>query len=205
MPAPYRNEVESLEARKRALEAELESVEARLKEQRRLPLLDRARIATPCSMQWDDLQGHDERKRFCRSCKKHVYNVSSLTKDEAEAFLHEQLGRDVCVFFYRRADGTIMTSDCSVGATRKRRKKLALAVAGAGAMALGAVTALVHRRESQVMGRMEMVPPPRPPLPVTKVNPSEGQWVAGGLGMVEVPPAPTPPVKPLPRKEEPKR
>ncbi|MFO0740062.1 MAG: hypothetical protein U0270_29455 [Labilithrix sp.] len=160
MPAPYRNEVESLEARKRALEAELESVETRLKEQRRLPLLDRARIATPCSMQWDDLQGHDERKRFCRSCKKHVYNVSSLTKDEAEAFLHEQLGRDVCVFFYRRADGTIMTSDCEVG-RRRRLRTIALVAIGAGALAVVAASAFSRpacRTRRGVSGGLGMEP-----------------------------------------------
>lgn len=197
---PYRSEIESLEARKRVLETELQSIDERIKARRKLPLLDQVRVASPCPAKWDEMVG-DDRKRFCLSCDKSVFNISSLTREDAEQFLLENAGGDVCVRYYQRADGTIMTSDCSVGVTRKRRKKLALAVAGAGAMAFGAVTALVHYQESQVMGRMEM----RPPLPVTRVDPSEGRWVAGGLGMVEAPPAPTPPVKPLPRKEEPRR
>jgi hypothetical protein len=181
--APYRNEVETLEARKRVLQSELESIEERIKERRRLPLLDQVKVASPCPAKWDDMIG-DDRKRFCSSCEKHVFNISALSREDAEQFLRENAGGEICLRYYQRADGTIMTSDCSVGVTRKRRKKVALAVAGAGALAFGAVTAYL-RSEAQVMGKMEMtgitsVPIEPPPLVAEP----------GTRGPIEAPPPP---------------
>jgi hypothetical protein len=164
---PYRNEVETLEARKRVLQSELESIEARIQERRRLPLLDQVKVASPCPAKWDDMIG-DARKRLCLGCDKHVFDISALSREEAEQFLQDNAGGEVCLRYYQRADGTIMTSDCAVGVTRRRRKKVALAVAGAGALAFGAVTSYL-RSEARVMGKMEMtgitsVPIEPPPM-----------------------------------------
>ena len=161
MTTPYRNEVDALRERKASLEAEiarlrdqttrldelraretelaseLASVDGRLRAgmpKRGLPLLDQLRVASPCKADWNEMLG-DERVRFCLSCEKDVYNLSSMAKDDAEALLRDRLGDDLCVRFYQRADGTILTQDCPVGVKKKRTKKLALAVAGAGAMA----------------------------------------------------------------------
>ena len=82
----------------------------------------------------------DERVRFCMSCEKNVYNLSAMAREDAERLLQERVGKDLCVRFHQRADGTILTEDCPVGVKKKRRKKLALAVAGAGAMAFAATT-----------------------------------------------------------------
>jgi hypothetical protein len=182
VPTPYRNEVETLEARKRVLQSELESIEERIKERRRLPLLDQVKVASPCPAKWDDMVG-DDRKRFCLSCDKHVFNISALSREDAEQFLQENAGGEVCVRYYQRADGTIMTSDCAVGVTRKRRKKVALAVAGAGALAFGAVTAHL-RSECHVMGATAI------PSPLATVTEPDGRWVAGGLGEAPTPPPP---------------
>jgi hypothetical protein len=81
--------------------------------------LPQVRVASPCSASWDAMDG-DAMKRFCGSCEKHVYNLSAMTADEAD----ELLGRTrfgICVRYYQRADGTVMTSDCSVGVTRRRK------------------------------------------------------------------------------------
>lgn len=197
---PYRNEIETLEARKRVLESELESIEGRIKERRRLPMLDQLRVATPCPAKWDDMVG-DERKRFCLSCDKNVFNISALTREEAEQFLLQNTGVEVCVRYYQRADGTIMTSDCGVGVARKRRRKVALAVAGAGALAFGALS---YWRESQVMGKMEMTGATLPsPPPTLDPAPENGRWVSGGLGEAPLPPPPPPttsaPAPPVPK------
>src|SRR5580765_8057104 len=74
----------------------------------RLPMLDAISIASPCSASWDDMVG-DERARFCGKCEKNVYNLSSLTRAEAEALLVEKEGK-VCVRYYQRADGTVLTA-----------------------------------------------------------------------------------------------
>jgi hypothetical protein len=159
---PYRNEIDALRERQaslqaeisklreqtngldalRAREAELAGVEGRLNAgttKRALPLLDQVRVASPCKADWNEMLG-DERVRFCLSCEKNVYNLSSMQRDDAENLLRERLGSDLCIRFYQRADGTILTQDCPEGVKKKRRKKLALAVAGAGAMAAAAAT-----------------------------------------------------------------
>jgi len=81
--------------------------------------LDGVRIASPCSANWNEMYGN-ERKRFCSECKLNVYNLSDMTQREAENFLINSEGR-VCVKFYRRTDGTVLTRDCPVGWKRVKR------------------------------------------------------------------------------------
>src|SRR3954465_2271982 len=111
----YRNDLDALVARKTALEDEvrdrtkaLESTrrlvddrglppggsaaEGRrglideLEARRRLPVLDDIRVAAPCSASWDQMVG-DARVRACAECNKNVYNLSDMTRDEAEAVI----------------------------------------------------------------------------------------------------------------------
>jgi hypothetical protein len=100
---------------------------------RRLPTLDDVKVASPCSARWDEMVG-DARVRFCAHCEKNVFNLSAMTRPEAEALLAEKEG-EMCVRFYRRADGTMLTADCPVGVRRKRVRRIAALAAGAGALA----------------------------------------------------------------------
>lgn len=75
--------------------------------------LDNIRIASPCKSDWNQMYG-DDRRRFCGECKMNVYNLSEMTRSEAESFLINSEG-PLCVQFYRRSDGTVMTKDCPVG------------------------------------------------------------------------------------------
>jgi len=65
-----------------------------------------------------------DQARFCGQCRKNVYNLSEMTRDDAQRVVEEHEGR-LCVRFYTRADGTMLTQDCSVGmqAVRYRRVK----------------------------------------------------------------------------------
>jgi hypothetical protein len=205
-------ELESLRAEETKIAKELADVESRLRDgaagggKRALPLLDQVRVASPCSADWNEMVG-DDRVRFCLSCEKHVFNLSAMPREEAEALLRERLGGELCVRFYQRADGTIMTQDCPVGVKKKRRKMLALAVAGAGAMAAAAMVSLTRTQgkcanpvgmgggeqvkmgepsvEPMVMGTVA-VPPPAAPTTDTPHPP-------GGPSHVAAP-------KPLPKK-----
>jgi len=67
-------------------------------------------IAQPCEQAWEQMAGTD-RVRFCQTCKKNVYNVSSLSAEEAEALIVEREGK-LCLRVFMRSDGTIITSDC---------------------------------------------------------------------------------------------
>src|SRR3989442_6774743 len=93
--------------------------------------LDRVHIAAPCSADWDQMIGND-RARFCGQCNLNVYNLSSMTKSEAESFIAGNEGR-LCVRFYRRRDGSILTNNCPVGlrAIRRRLSYFGRAVASA--------------------------------------------------------------------------
>jgi hypothetical protein len=89
--------------------------------------LDDIRIASPCSADWDEMYG-DDRKRFCGDCKLNVYNLSGMTKAEAENLLVSSEGR-LCVRLYRRADGSIITKDCPVGWAKVKQRSRAIATA----------------------------------------------------------------------------
>ena len=92
----YRDDVEALGQRCDALEREASTAAKNLAEaralleeaqaRRRLPVLDHIHVAAPCTADWDGMVG-DERTRFCAGCEKNVYNLSSMTRIEAEALL----------------------------------------------------------------------------------------------------------------------
>lgn len=136
-------ELSSVAKDRARLEAELADVRRRLGEsgRRALPLLDRLEVAAPCSASWDDMVG-DEVTRFCGACEKDVHNLSAMTRDEAEAFLRARAGDDVCVRFYRRRDGTVMSADCPVGVRWRRRRRVVSAMAGVGALGAAAASVL---------------------------------------------------------------
>ena len=89
--------------------------------------LEHIKIASPCKADWDAMIG-DERRRFCGGCKLNVYNFSGMSRTEAENLLLNSEGR-LCVRFYKRADGTVLTKDCPVGwqAIKRRVSKVAAA------------------------------------------------------------------------------
>src|SRR5688500_2398120 len=82
--------------------------------------LDNLRIAAPCSSDWNQMTG-TERVRFCAECNLNVYNLSSMTISEAEALIAGAEGR-LCVRYYRRRDGTILTNNCPVGLRAIKRR-----------------------------------------------------------------------------------
>ena len=129
-----------------------------------LPMLERIEVASPCSVPWDSMQG-DEQKRFCGQCKLHVYNIAAMTRADAEALFACE--GSSCVRLFRRADGTVITSDCPVGLRRKRRRRLAAVVVVAATAAAAVMGALaVFQREGVVTGRtVEAKPTPHNGVP----------------------------------------
>jgi hypothetical protein len=78
----------------------------------KLSVLDDLRIASPCTESWAAMKG-DAHVRRCDSCEKNVFDLSSLTRADAEALLLRTEG--LCIRLYRRFDGTVLTADCPVG------------------------------------------------------------------------------------------
>ena len=102
-------------------------------------LLANVRVASPCTARWGHMAG-DEQARFCAQCSKHVYNLSAMTAEAATALIREKEGQ-LCARFYQRADGTMLTADCPVGAARgwSRLKHLIWSGATAAIMAVAGV------------------------------------------------------------------
>jgi hypothetical protein len=101
--------------------------------------LENIRIASPCRADWNEMTG-DDRTRTCATCAKQVFNLSEMTRAEAEAVIAEKHG-NLCARYYQRADGTIMLADCTVGGSGARARSFVLATA----LAAGAVYAKLHR------------------------------------------------------------
>ncbi len=108
-----------------------------------LPVLENIRIAAPCTVNWDDMQGND-RVRLCQQCNFNVFNLSDMTRLEAEALIQSATGR-LCIGYYQRSDGTILTRDCPVG-LRALRANFTRMTLRFGAIAASLVTALVLGR-----------------------------------------------------------
>jgi Carboxypeptidase regulatory-like domain len=93
-------------------------------------MLDQFRVASACSANWESMKG-DDQVRFCGECKKHVYNLSAMTRRDAESLLSS--GESICGRYYQRSDGTILTEDCPVGLREKAarvRRRVSFAISG---------------------------------------------------------------------------
>jgi hypothetical protein len=203
--AAYRNDVDALSARHDSLAAELAqktrevNEAARLLEEARtkakLPVLDNIRVATPCRADWKQMTG-DERARFCGDCKKNVYNLSNMTRDEAEALIIEKEGK-LCVRYYQRHDGTILLKDCTVGIAARRKRR----IIAAGALALLGTSALFAYKKTRAE---EAEIPSSCANPMTE--PVEPRYaITGAMEEPPAPPiriAPEPPEKPGPPEED---
>jgi len=117
--------------------------------------LNHVRISAPCTADWDAMIG-TESKRFCGQCRLNVYNLSGMTRREAEQLIASAEGR-LCVRFYRRADGTILTENCPVGLRALKRRLSRIRSATVSAIlsflaGLGLYTALDEREPVRTMG-----------------------------------------------------
>jgi len=195
------SELAGVAADRDRIAAELARVRADLDQQRarRSPIrLDNLRVASPCKESWAKMTG-DERVRECARCEKQVFNLSQMTRAEAEDLLASR-GITACVRFYRRPDGTVMTQGCPVGAKSTRRSiaiaagLIATAAAGAAVTTMlesdpapqpiaGTVAMPDYEHEPE-MGKM--APPDLPPPPVDHL-----EVMQGGIGpAIETPDPP---------------
>lgn len=169
--------------------------------------LDSIRVATPCHADWNDMAG-DERVRFCRECRRHVYNLSEMSRSEAEALVRSVEGR-TCVRYFLREDGTVLTRDCPVGLRAWRRRLVlgctaaAILVVSLAGLALGLSVRQTDAAPPDRAGLLERIwnalfpRPAAPPPPV----------VMGDICRDQVPPVPeivvpeAPPILVLPEEK----
>jgi hypothetical protein len=127
--------------------------------------LNNIRIASPCPADWDQMYG-DDRKRFCGDCKLNVFNLSGMTKAEAESLIMNAQGR-LCVRFYQRADGSVITQDCPVGWARVKQRTRIFATAALSllmAMLSGVFFVSLFSSQKTVVGVLKMPSPTPTPM-----------------------------------------
>lgn len=73
-------------------------------------LLANLEVSKPCDAKWSEMVGTGA-ARHCNLCEKHVYNVSQMTEAQVVDLIQSTEGT-VCMRLFRRADGTVKTSDC---------------------------------------------------------------------------------------------
>jgi hypothetical protein len=213
----YRDDDEAARLREVQLASELQKIDARIapleelrgertllaeelrrarevlaeREAKREPIrLESLRVARPCEESWGLMMG-DVRVRHCERCDKDVFDLSEMTRGEAEALLGRH-GVLPCVRLFRRADGTVKTADCP----RSRRRRWLVAASASGtlsatvaavflAIAPGPQAASAPARDRAEPGRIgpllrEAVRPPRrDPAVVPPPIPEPGEMLMG--------------------------
>ena len=148
--------------------------------------LNNIKIASPCSANWDEMYGN-ERKRFCGDCKLNVYNLSGMSRQEAENLVTSSEGR-MCVRFYKRADGSIITQDCPVGWAKVKQRARMLATAAFSlilSLFAGVFAASFFGRQKD-LGKFRWIP---------FSTPTPERHLMGAIAM----PTPTPKQSPTPK------
>ncbi|HKA06551.1 MAG TPA: hypothetical protein VKD71_04785 [Gemmataceae bacterium] len=170
-----------------------------------LSLLDTVRVASPCPASWQEMSG-DDRVRHCSICQQAVYDLSALTRPEAEKLIRERDGR-LCIRIHRRNDGKVMTRDCPVGRLQVVRRRVAAAIGTAAVLLFTLIGWLAGRPDARAraiatVSRVREVEPIRTVVdwvePRTRVT--AGACISpGGLGAsnqpeaLDIPPRELPP------------
>ena len=178
---------------------------------RRLPLVDRLRVRTPCDVGWDNMDALDDLggDRHCARCDLTVHDVSAMTRAEVETLLEaRERGERVCLHLVvRESDHAVLVADGYVERPRRAppSRMIAAAVATATAMTACSPSAPVAPHADIAIAPVENAPapietptPPSPP-PVAPSIPDEPAEVAPPIA----PPVARPviPVKPHAPKE----
>jgi hypothetical protein len=148
--------------------------------------LSHVRIAAPCRADWERMRGN-ERVRFCGECSMNVYNLSNMSKADAEALITTAEGR-LCVRYYRRTDGTILTGNCPVGlqALKRRVTGVSRAVVSsvlsffAGMAVLGGLQTAQNSLDAMTEAGIDLIDPVPLVEEETAPPPDEGFAVAMG-------------------------
>ncbi len=132
-------------------------------------MLENLRVAKPCGADWNAMTG-DERVRMCNLCSMNVYNLSAMTRAEAEAFVASREGR-TCIQLYQREDGTVITQDCPIGLAAVKRKVAKVVASTVGLLSLAGATFLGYGVIADFRRALAVQPLPDPaPRPYRAVK-----------------------------------
>ncbi len=146
----------------------------------KIPLQD-VKVAAPCPADWNAMTGND-RVRFCGQCELHVYNLSALTQTEAEHLIAKTEGR-LCVRYFSRADGTVLTQNCPTGlrAARQKVSRWATAVLSAALSFAGGLGVTSMLRAPTSAQPATSLPDWRKLVPLTRTPPRREPAIMGAM------------------------
>jgi hypothetical protein len=163
-------------------------------------------VVAPCNENWDSMPGGDD-IRFCGRCRQNVYNLSQMNETQ----VRELVQGPVCVRFYARGDGTVVTRQCSpmLEAARRRMMAMAAGLLPLAAAFWGSVAWLrgkVHVESPVVMGGISPAPPEPAPPPMmgTPVPPESPPPIMGEPAPLMGKPSPPHPPRLMGRTRPPK-
>jgi len=174
---------------------------------------DRVRIQKPCPVQLDPARAaNGVRSWHCGHCDKAVHVLSNMTEPEARAFMADNSGKDVCVTYAVRKDGSIRFAPAvapvvapivPVAALARRRP----AAAAAAAVGLGLALAACAPHDNPKIDRPSITvtdaPIGAPAVPVVPAQPTPQLPSIGAPdeqlvdGMMAFDPPPEPPPVPV--------
>jgi hypothetical protein len=174
---------------------------------------ENVRIQRPCPVQLDPARAaNGVRSWHCGHCDKAVHVLSNMTETEARGFMADNAGKDVCVTYAVRKDGSIRfapePAPALVPAAALSRRRPAAAAAAVG---LGLALAACAPHENPKIDRPSVTvtdtpvatptPPVVPTQPVPPVEPEE-VMVDGEMAW-EPPPRPAGGITAMPIPDEP--
>ncbi|APR85021.1 Hypothetical protein A7982_10370 [Minicystis rosea] len=121
---------------------------------------DEIPIASPCSVDFSSMTLADAKKRFCGECKKHVHDLSQMSRTEARALLSSPTTEGLCVHYLYDERGAVWFAEEAklVAPSRLARMKRFVAAAAAVAAPLSLTACM-----GAAMPHEPLPPPPSPP------------------------------------------
>ena len=145
--------------------------------------LDSIQIPAPCSKDWDEMTG-DDQKRFCRACAKDVYNLSAMPRREARRFAALNAGK-VCVRYVRLPNGQLQTADTGFYKITRRVCAVAAGVFGATLTLSAVVNAQTQEPPPKIETNKAVKTPPKNNAPTSRISftiyDSTGAFIANAV------------------------
>ena len=152
-----------------------------------MSLLDPIRMAFECPLRWEKLIGGD-RTRHCAACDKHVFNLSAMTRIEAQRLLDDS-ETPICIRVEVGADGRARFQPALPGLAASAAVVAAAAIVAVGPSPPSAPLAAPSAQVQAVGAKAACALPPMiVPAPPPVVRMGEPALVA------PPPPTPAPPV-----------
>jgi hypothetical protein len=128
-------------------------------------------VDSPCTADWRRMRGND-RVRFCGTCQLNVYDLSGMSQGQAAALVASREGR-LCVRFFQRPDGTMVTRDCGA-AGRRLARALFTGICAFIALVLAGSAAGIETWMTDVRWpwRSEALPVPSTPVVKARATPA---------------------------------